>query len=284
MFNQNNDGNFHYLPITNPEKLTQTLPAGIYDTLLDDKERLYFIPKQLNTDVLVDVNTEAWRMVRREVQSFFDVDVVQAFALASIRHCRGILLHGPAGTGKTSLVRAQLNQMLANNAVVLLDPYVPDLMSDIIPAIRLTDSTRPIVILLDEFDSVARSYARDIQILMDGLTSPNRIMVIGTTNFIDMVPKTMCARPGRFSLVLEINQLPQNILIAYVLGKFPTISADIAAQIVKICAELPIDYVEEGCKLFLGSYTLAEIAARFKLIDVNEARKVARKRNQEFED
>lgn len=135
---------------------------------------------------------------------------------------RGFILHGEPGTGKTLFAKAIANIMDATIQVVsgpeVLNMYVGESERMVREVFAAGRRSAPSVIVFDEFDAIAmeRSARQDggsrvgnsvvAQILteMDGFRPEVQMLVIGTTNRIDMIDKAL-QRPSRFrSIHIEL--------------------------------------------------------------------------------
>lgn len=142
-----------------------------------------------------------------------------------INHVRGLMLYGPAGTGKTLIAR-QIGKILnceepkVVNGPSLLSSYIGKseenvraLFSD---AIVDKVGKKLHLIILDEFDSLGRKrgtsgpdagvadkIVNQFLSMIDGPESLNNILLIGMTNRLDMIDEALL-RPGRFEVQIEI--------------------------------------------------------------------------------
>lgn len=135
---------------------------------------------------------------------------------------RGFIFHGPPGTGKTLFAKAIANEMNATIQMVsgpeIMDKYVGQSESNLRHIFATARRNAPSVIFFDEFDSVAsqRSTYADggarannavvAQLLteLDGFREDQAVMVIGTTNRIDIIDEALL-RPSRLRPI-EIGQ------------------------------------------------------------------------------
>jgi transitional endoplasmic reticulum ATPase len=155
---------------------------------------------------------------------------------------KGILLHGPSGTGKTLLAKAVATESEANFISVkgpeLLSKWVGESEKAIRAIFRKARQAAPCIIFFDEVDSIApvrgggglgdighSSSARMMSQLlteMDGMQGMHDVIVLAATNRVDMMD-TALLRPGRFDKIIYIPNPDKNtrerILQIHVRGK-----------------------------------------------------------------
>ncbi|NEO80539.1 ATP-binding protein [Moorena sp. SIO4G3] len=131
---------------------------------------------------------------------------------------RGFIFHGPPGTGKTLFAKAIANQLNATIQVVsgpeVTDMYVGESERKVRELFAEARRNAPAVLVFDEFDSIAtKRSGRDdggtragnalvAQILteMDGFRPDVPMLVIGTTNRLDIIDEALL-RPSRFKAI-----------------------------------------------------------------------------------
>lgn len=141
----------------------------------------------------------------------------ERFYAAGLRPPRGVLLYGPPGTGKTYFARAIAGTLGFNvitiSAAELISKWIGESEENIIRVFRRARTYSPTVILFDEIDAIAsrrvehdyvgRRITTQLIAEMDGAKNLKDVLVIGTTNRIDIIDPALL-RPGRFDLKIEI--------------------------------------------------------------------------------
>ncbi|MDR4510534.1 MAG: CDC48 family AAA ATPase [Nitrososphaeraceae archaeon] len=133
---------------------------------------------------------------------------------------KGVLLHGPSGTGKTMLAKAVATESEANFISVkgpeLLSKWVGESEKGIREIFRRARQASPCVIFFDEVDSIApirglegaghASTERMVSQLlteMDGIQALSGVVVLAATNRADMIDPALL-RPGRFDKIVYV--------------------------------------------------------------------------------
>jgi transitional endoplasmic reticulum ATPase len=166
--------------------------------------------------------------VKRELQEAVEWPLRYPDLYAKIGHTvpKGILLHGPSGTGKTMLAKAVATESEANFISVkgpeLLSKWVGESERGIREIFRRARQAAPCVIFFDEIDSIAMARGGGLggemggggagtndrmisQILteLDGISELHGVVVLAATNRPDMID-TALLRPGRFDRIVFV--------------------------------------------------------------------------------
>ena len=136
---------------------------------------------------------------------------------------RGILLHGPPGTGKTMLARACAEASGVNALAVsgpeLLSPYVGESERQLRLAFRRARDLAPCFLIVDEIDGLvgrrgdrgssdgdggaSTRFLSQLLVELDGATSRGDVTVVACTNRPDRLDAALL-RPGRLELILHV--------------------------------------------------------------------------------
>ena len=122
---------------------------------------------------------------------------------------RGLLLHGPPGTGKTHTVRYLMSRLVDSTVVVVSGPA----LAMIGEATALARRLQPSVVVVEDVDLIAqdRAYGPSGQPLlfqllneMEGVGSDADVTFVLTTNRVEVLERALIDRPGRVDLAVRI--------------------------------------------------------------------------------
>jgi len=140
------------------------------------------------------------------------------FKSIGVKPPRGVLLHGPPGSGKTLLARAVANETGAFffliNGPEIMSKLAGESESNLRKAFEEAEKHAPAIIFIDEIDSIApkrektngeveRRIVSQLLTLMDGLKSRAHVIVIGATNRQNAIDPAL-RRFGRFDREIDI--------------------------------------------------------------------------------
>ncbi len=131
---------------------------------------------------------------------------------------KGVLLHGPPGTGKTMLAKAVASEtnsyFISISGPEIVGKYYGESEERLREVFEEAKQNAPSIIFIDEIDSIApkreettgeveRRIVAQLLTLMDGLESRGNVVVIGATNRPNALDPAL-RRGGRFDREIEI--------------------------------------------------------------------------------
>ena len=142
----------------------------------------------------------------------------ELFKRLGIEAPKGVLLHGPPGTGKTMLAKAVAGETSSNFVSIggpeIMSKFYGESEGKLREIFKDAEENSPSIIFIDEIDSIApkrnevqgeeeRRIVAQLLSLMDGLNSRGKVVVIGATNRPNSIDEAL-RRPGRFDREIEI--------------------------------------------------------------------------------
>ena len=208
---------------TIPFLVVSTYPSGIVqmneDTELGIREEAQKESAQMIAAVSYeDVGglKEELRRVREMIE--LPLKHPELFERLGIDPPKGILLHGPPGTGKTMIARAVASESGASFFSIqgpeIMDKYYGASEEHLRKRFEEAQKASPSILFIDELDSIApkrgdvhgeveRRVVAQMLTLMDGLSGRGKLIVIAATNRVDAIDPAL-RRPGRFDREIEI--------------------------------------------------------------------------------
>ncbi len=142
----------------------------------------------------------------------------ELFKRLGVEAPKGVLLHGPPGTGKTMLAKAVAGETSSNFISIggpeIVSKFYGESEGKLREIFKEAEENAPSIIFIDEIDSIApkrdevngeeeRRIVAQLLSLMDGLNSRGKVVVIGATNRPNSIDEAL-RRPGRFDREIEI--------------------------------------------------------------------------------
>src|SRR5579864_2343668 len=142
-----------------------TLEAGVYNVVPTESGPA-FVKTHLITDSLIELDDSANERVLASMKVFLESK--HEYTKRDIIYKRGILLEGPAGSGKTSTVNLLNNTLVRMGGIVLICGN-PGVMASALDALRRIEPDRNLIVIYEDIDELIKHFdEHSILSLLDG--------------------------------------------------------------------------------------------------------------------
>jgi AAA+ superfamily predicted ATPase len=248
-----------------PSDTAESIPSGVYSVGSSSRIGIFIDQMQVVKDDLVVLPGMGADTILSEITKFWKKR--ERYLSLGVVHKRGILMEGPPGSGKTSNSELLIELFVKKlNGVVILASNVAEVGAGM-TLIRQREPERPIMVVIEDIDAVARQGEEALLNLLDGKNQIGGVVFVATTNHLDRLPERIANRPSRFDLVIKVGLPHYDAKLAYIKAKWPEVSHSKADQIAQNTHEYSIAHLKELLILTeIFEAPLEEAQARIKSI------------------
>ena len=214
------------------------------------------------TDELYHFKNSVMEGVINEIDRFWDLQ--EDYAKLGIMHNRGILLEGPPGTGKSSVIQQIVEMMVGRGDVVFFSDRI-GLLKEALTAFREIEDKRNVVVVLEDADEHIGYEQNSFLQLLDGDQAVEGVLYLATTNHLSRFPERL-KRPGRFDKIIHVGPPPYEGRLVYLKNKIGNVEK--IKEIERISKETDGMSFGHLRELVLAVYALkepvADVIARLK--------------------
>lgn len=177
-------------------------------------------------DKYLDVFSKTNEIIQ-QVNNFLNSESIYRSIDADMTYKFGILLYGPPGEGKTSLIRhlVNTNESFKDAIIITINDDFPSV--SFLQTLNRTTKGKLKVFIFEEMTNFTQTQSGIEKILtfLDGESSIDNSISFATTNYPELLPQNLVERPSRFDKLYKVespNEEERRKLLAYFYGSEPT--------------------------------------------------------------
>lgn len=200
-------GTSTFIPTDNAMTVPEIEP-GVYNLRYADNVGFYLFKKDLKLDELTNLDSKECKEVLESIHGFWSRK--EKFKEYGFVYKRGILLYGPPGSGKTSLINIISNELITHQGGVVFILQTPSdlrLYRDYISEVyRVIEPTRPIITVIEDIDGLCQMNDSETTLIniLDGIEQLENVVYLATTNYTERLSDRILNRPNRFDRRIQV--------------------------------------------------------------------------------
>lgn len=249
-------------------KAHERIPSGMYRCEISDRIGPVFLRQTIELDGIVRLPDSASDEVIREVRAFRGMR--EKFAAHGFLHKRGVLLWGPAGSGKTVTVHQICHLVVQEEGGVAIMVDQPRAAAECLQLLRRIEPERPVVAIFEDLDALVQRFGENEYLaLLDGEAQVDNIVFVATTNYPEDLDARFVDRPSRFDTVRYIGMPSREAREVFLTAKAPALVNGQLEAFVEASDGFSIAHLKELVVLTqCFGYPLHEAAARLRKMRV----------------
>lgn len=184
-------------------RTTGSIPPAVYEIKLSESIGIFLERKRTITDRLFRFPDSKGAYVLNAITKFWDSK--HKFLERKQIFKRGVLMWGPAGSGKTCVTALLMEDIVKRGGIVTYTKLQPSILSSGLQLVRKLEPDKPIVSIMEDIDETIERYGEHaILSLLDGEDQIDNVCHVATTNFPENLGARLLARPSRFDEIVKI--------------------------------------------------------------------------------
>jgi hypothetical protein len=205
-----------YKPVTST---VSTLPPGCYD-ITYDSNGIFVVPVPKPSGLLLELPEMRSSDVIKLIENFWasekDYKEGNEFVIGGALFKAGVMLYGPAGSGKSCTIKLVCNKLVEKGGTVFYASCAPSPINQFLTEFATVEPNRKCIVILEDIDSLIQNYGEANYLeMLDSAKTIDNVLFIATTNYPERLDPRIYNRPGRFSHVVKIGLPTERAREAY---------------------------------------------------------------------
>ena len=200
------------------------VPSGLYEMKWNSPMQTWVLGKQaLNIDELYELPSPEIESILNDIRLFWKKrDTYKEYNFV---HKRGILLYGDPGCGKSGIIQLCVKSLIEEESGIVINIKEDEdfkAFLEFVPTIRSIEPERPLIVILEDIDSLAgddRYSTTKLLNILDGVKQIENVVYLATTNYPEKLQERITNRPSRFDRRYEVQMPSRDIREAYIKNK-----------------------------------------------------------------
>lgn len=181
----------------------EEIPAGLYDIKSSMETGLYLERRSVLLDALFMPPDPIMDEIVNDLEKFWNSR--EKYKEYEITYKRGMLLFGPPGSGKSSLLNLLISKVITNFKGIVINMEDIDCFISMAHNLRSLEPDKPILAIIEDLDSFLQyNSTKQFLNLLDGNLQIDNVTYVATTNYMDRLEPRIINRPSRFDSCYEI--------------------------------------------------------------------------------
>ena len=230
------------------------LQRSAYSISIDYNGIIHFTRVKPKTAELYKFKSGPMDEVLTEIDKFWGLK--EDYKKLGLLYNRGILLYGPPGSGKTSIIN-QVSEMIVSRGDVVFYSNSVSSLNEGLKAFRQVEPDRRVVVIIEDADEQIAHNEQAFLHLLDGQDSVEGVLYLATTNYLERFPPRLL-RSGRFDKKIEVPQPPREGRLVYLKNKLKSSKMESDKEIERLADETEGMSFGDMLELVTAVYALKE--------------------------
>lgn len=186
----------------------KSLPPGSYD-IHADQTSIFAVPALPPSGLLVELPEMKSEEVIKIAENFWnsekDYKEGNDFIHGGSKYRTGVLLWGPPGSGKSSIIKILSKKLVEAGGTVFYASGNPSTVSSFLESFARIEKNRKSIVILEDLDSLIQQYGEATYLeMLDSAKTIDNVFFIATTNYPEKLDARIYNRPGRLSHIIKV--------------------------------------------------------------------------------